>query len=160
MQRPIVGFHLDGEGHWTARLSCGHPQHVRHDPPYVERPWVLSDQGRSERIGEPLNCVRCERMELPDHYVAHRRTRAFTNDSMPPALRVEHATKAGVWGRIVVTAGTLRYRAPVLGVDTLLSRGDEAIVVPEVAHRVEPSGAAGFYLVFYRAPAAHAGDAV
>ena len=152
MQRPIVDFHLDAEGHWAARLNCGHPQHVRHDPPLVERPWVLSAQGRSERIGQPLNCVRCDRMELPDHYVAHRRTRAYTADSMPPALGVEHATGVGVWGRIVVTGGRLRYRVPALGVDTLLSRGDEAIVVPEVAHQVEPSGAAGFHLVLYRAP--------
>ena len=39
MQRKITGFHLDEEGHWVAELECGHNQHVRHDPPYVERPW-------------------------------------------------------------------------------------------------------------------------
>jgi hypothetical protein len=33
---------------------------VRHDPPWQLRPWVLTEQGRSTRIGETLNCVLCE----------------------------------------------------------------------------------------------------
>lgn len=57
--RPIVGFHLDDQGHWVADLACGHQQHVRHDPPLVRRDWVLSDQGRAAMIGHPLNCMLC-----------------------------------------------------------------------------------------------------
>ena len=41
------GFHQDAEGHWVAELSCGHSQHVRHQPPFTLRPWVLSEQGRA-----------------------------------------------------------------------------------------------------------------
>lgn len=60
MRRPIVSFDLDQENHWRAILACGHRQHVRHDPPLISRPWVLSEQGRRSRIGESLNCVRCD----------------------------------------------------------------------------------------------------
>jgi len=60
MQRKITGFHLDEEGHWQAELECGHNQHVRHDPPYMERPWVITEHGRRSRLGKELNCVRCD----------------------------------------------------------------------------------------------------
>lgn len=57
--REIVGFHRDVESHWVAELSCGHDQHVRHDPPLQSRPWVLSDAGRRSHIGTSLACMRC-----------------------------------------------------------------------------------------------------
>ena len=46
MKQKIQGFHVDGEGHWVADLACGHQQHVRHEPPWMERPWVLTPEGR------------------------------------------------------------------------------------------------------------------
>lgn len=58
--RRIVGFHTDEEGHGVADLECGHGQHVRHDPPWQSRPWVLSAEGRQAFIGKTLGCVRCE----------------------------------------------------------------------------------------------------
>jgi len=57
--RRIVGFHQDEEGHWVAELECGHGRHVRHSPPWQERPWVLTPEGRAGRIGESLRCVKC-----------------------------------------------------------------------------------------------------
>ena len=45
-ERLIVGFHQDQEGDWVAELDCGHNQHVRHNPPWQERAWVLSSEGR------------------------------------------------------------------------------------------------------------------
>ncbi|MCI3878549.1 DUF3565 domain-containing protein [Acinetobacter higginsii] len=60
MQQAIVGFHLDEEGHWVADLTCGHGQHVRHDPPWQNRPWVLTEQGRKEKLGVMLECKKCE----------------------------------------------------------------------------------------------------
>jgi hypothetical protein len=54
MQRAIESFYQDEEGHWAARLECGHRQHVRHDPPWMLREWVLTEVGRAERIGHLL----------------------------------------------------------------------------------------------------------
>jgi Protein of unknown function (DUF3565) len=65
MKRRIVGFHADAGGDWVAELECGHQQHVRHAPPFVERPWVVTKEGRESRIGEELDCAPCEGA-LPD----------------------------------------------------------------------------------------------
>lgn len=59
MRRKIVDYHRDEEGHWVAELECGHPQHVRHQPPWMERPWVVTPEGRRSRIGMELVCKRC-----------------------------------------------------------------------------------------------------
>ena len=61
MQSTIAGFHTDEEGHWVADLACGHGQHVRHDPPWMLRPWVLTEEGRAERLGTTLDCKKCEK---------------------------------------------------------------------------------------------------
>ncbi len=60
MQQAMVGFHRDDENHWVAKLACGHNQHVRHDPPWQNRPWVISELGRTAMLGLALNCVKCE----------------------------------------------------------------------------------------------------
>jgi hypothetical protein len=61
--QPMVGFHQDEEGHWVAELACGHTQHVRHDPPWQNRPWVLQADTRATHVGDCLRCLRCERQE-------------------------------------------------------------------------------------------------
>ncbi|MGG2096895.1 DUF3565 domain-containing protein [Acinetobacter haemolyticus] len=60
MQQAIVGFLLDDENHWVADLACGHTQHVRHDPLWQNRPWVLTEQGGKEKLGLMLECKKCE----------------------------------------------------------------------------------------------------
>ncbi|MEZ4862499.1 MAG: DUF3565 domain-containing protein [Caldilineaceae bacterium] len=60
MQRKIIGFTQDEVGDWVARLECGHRQHVRHDPPLTDRPWVLTAEGRQHFIGYELNCKLCD----------------------------------------------------------------------------------------------------
>jgi hypothetical protein len=60
MKRHIVGFHQDDERHWVAELECGHGQHVRHDPPWQNREWVTTAEGRSRFLGTALNCVKCD----------------------------------------------------------------------------------------------------
>jgi len=41
-------------------LACGHGQHVRHQPPFINRPWVVGAAGREEHLGTYLNCKKCE----------------------------------------------------------------------------------------------------
>jgi len=66
MERRVTGFHQDGERHWVAELECGHNQHVRHDPPWECRAWVITPEGRRSRLGIRLNCVKCDRGQPPD----------------------------------------------------------------------------------------------
>jgi hypothetical protein len=66
MKQPITGFHLDDEGHWVAELACGHFQHVRHDPPWFSRPWVLTEESRTSMLGYCLNCKKCDAGAPPD----------------------------------------------------------------------------------------------
>ena len=64
MKRKIVNFDRDEEGDWRAELECGHYQHVRHKPPLVTREWVLSEDGRREKLGVELECKKCDRADL------------------------------------------------------------------------------------------------
>ncbi len=57
--RRIVGFHRDEAGDWVAELECGHGQHVRHDPPWRNRPWTETEEGRRGKLGARLRCRRC-----------------------------------------------------------------------------------------------------
>lgn len=59
MERAITGFHQDELGEWVAELSCGHQQHVRHDPPWQVREWVVTAEGRGGRIGSTIACGTC-----------------------------------------------------------------------------------------------------
>ena len=147
----MVGFATDADGHWVALLGCGHRQHVRHDPPLVERPWVTTAEGRAGRIGQSLECTRCDAFELPDDAVAYKQTDVFTEATLPTALRRDHRTKPGVWARIVVVAGRLRYHVRGKVVD--LAPDAPGIVIPEVAHHVEPVGTVSFFVEFLRVPA-------
>jgi enamine deaminase RidA (YjgF/YER057c/UK114 family) len=60
VQRRIVGFHQDEQAHWVAEFECGHNQHVRHDPPWTNREWVTTVEGRSSHLGHALDCIKCE----------------------------------------------------------------------------------------------------
>jgi uncharacterized protein DUF3565 len=64
MKQAIIGYHPDEEGDWVADLRCGHGQHVRHDPPWQVRPWVLTAEGRAAFLGIQLECRLCEEQRL------------------------------------------------------------------------------------------------
>ena len=57
--RRITGFRQDDEGHWIADLECGHSQHMRHQPPWQVRPWVLTAEGRASYLGVAVACRLC-----------------------------------------------------------------------------------------------------
>jgi hypothetical protein len=57
--RKIVGYHLDEHSEWVAELECGHQQHVRHNPPWTERHWVTTAEGRRNHLGQELRCKAC-----------------------------------------------------------------------------------------------------
>jgi hypothetical protein len=63
MLQRIISFHLDEHGDWVADLECGHGQHVRHQPPFVNRPWTVTEEGRRQHLGRTLNCKQCDGQE-------------------------------------------------------------------------------------------------
>ena len=60
VKQPITGYHRDREGEWVAQLAGGHLQHVRHSPPWQNRPWVQTLPGRESMLGQELDCVKCD----------------------------------------------------------------------------------------------------
>lgn len=59
IDRRITGFHQDDADDWVAELECGHQQHVRHDPPWQVHEWVVTPEGRRERLGTLMRCGTC-----------------------------------------------------------------------------------------------------
>ena len=127
MKRTITGFRTDDDGDWVALLDCGHPQHVRHNPPFTNRPWVVTEEGRNNRLGEMLDCVRCDRFELPEHFIPYKQTPIFTETSLPDGLKKDHSTKTGVWAKIIVSEGKLLYRVAALKAEMVISPGPEQV---------------------------------
>ena len=160
MERCIVGFGRDDQGDWVAHLACGHRQHVRHRPPFEDRPWVIDEAGRRERLGRPLPCPLCDRAELPVAARPVRRTPTWDERSMPERLRDDHRLGATTWAEVVVDQGALVLRAATLGdpppLERKLEAGERAAVPPGTPHRVEPLGPVRFHLELYQAD--HVGD--
>lgn len=61
MKRRITGFIQDAEAVWKAYLECGHTIHIRHNPPWSNRPWVTTREGRAKFLGSSLNCTQCDK---------------------------------------------------------------------------------------------------
>ncbi len=64
MKGKILDFHQDNVGNWVADLQCGHRHHLRHQPPWTTRQWVLTAEGRKRFIGSKLHCRECETQSI------------------------------------------------------------------------------------------------
>ncbi len=88
---------------------------------------------------------------LPEGVSRYGGTPEFSEGSIPANLLRSHSTKAGVWGKIVVLEGRLRYRIREPAFEEIeLSPERPGIVEPEVLHEVEPAGRVRFRVDFYR----------
>jgi hypothetical protein len=58
--RRIVGFRLDENLDWVAKLECGHQLLVRQNPPFTEQHWVTTAEGRREHLDHELPCLACK----------------------------------------------------------------------------------------------------
>jgi hypothetical protein len=133
--RTIVGFRPDEVGDWVAELSCLHSQHIRHQPPFQPREWVLTPGGRTERIGSEIDCPLCERAELPDGLRVVRTAGPFDATTVPPGLRRTHEVADGTWGVLRIVDGALAIRiATVPPIDRRLGPGDAQPIPPRVPH--------------------------
>lgn len=88
---------------------------------------------------------------LPAHLEHYKTTPEFSQESVPAGLLRNHTTAAGVWGRIVVLEGSLRYVIEAPEPEThLLVPGTPGIVEPQVPHHVALAGPVRFCVEFHR----------
>lgn len=89
--------------------------------------------------------------QLPITVAAYKCTDTFTEQTIPNGLLKSHSTKSGVWGKIVVLEGELRYRIlePTLE-EHVLTTEHFGVVEPQVLHEVMPLGKVSFYVEFLK----------
>jgi len=155
MRSTICGFHRDEDNDWVAELSCGHSQHMRHKPPWQNRPWVNDAEARARQVGGEIDCPLCDMPSLPPGAVEYKRTTTFTERTVPKGLLSDHRTKAGTWARIVVSSGELGYSFGEPRRELVLSPGRVGIVRPEAPHQVALRGPVAFHVEFLREPDDH-----
>ena len=90
--------------------------------------------------------------ELPAQLVPGRHTPLFDAENLPGQLTEVHRTT--VWATLHVQSGSVRY-VDLAGSDerdVRVETGDSAVIAPGVAHQIEPSTDATFFVQFYREP--------
>jgi tellurite methyltransferase len=139
--RRIAGFHADDAGDWVAELSCLHGQHVRHRPPFQDRPWVTTESARAGRLGTDLDCPLCDRAEVPGGLSLARTAGPFDQDTLPAALRRNHVVADGRWGCLRVIEGAIGFAMDTAPpVDVRLVAGDRQPIPPGVTHHLTVDG--------------------
>jgi len=145
MERAIVGYRQGDNRLWVAELSCGHDRPVRRQPD----PSALSEADGNQSVGAPVDCVDCDRAELPVRLRLVRSTPEWDERTIPAALRRSPRAAANTWARIVVTSGQLNFRAatdPPL--QTVVNASRSQPIPPGVEHQVQPVGSVRFSIDF------------
>lgn len=89
---------------------------------------------------------------LPAGLTLQRTTDEFTEVSVPAGLLRAHRVADGVWGRLRVIEGGLRFvwEEPGAGAPLDLVEGDSVVIPPDTPHRVEPAAPCRFVVEFHR----------
>lgn len=91
------------------------------------------------------------RRDLPAGLELARTTDVFDNDTVPVGLLRAHRVADGVWARLVVHAGTVRFVFEDQADQPIdVAAGDHIVVPPARLHHVELAGPAQFALEFHR----------
>lgn len=93
-----------------------------------------------------------EHGQLPPGLSLQRTTDEFTVATVPAGLRRAHRVARGVWGRLRVIEGRLRFVWEEPGaVEPLDLVDDDSVVIPpDTLHRVEPQPGCRFVVEFHR----------
>ena len=157
--RTIEGFHQDDEADWVAELSCLHNQHVRHRPPFWNRPWVTTEEGRAGHIGADLDCPLCDRLELPVGLEVVRTAGPFDAETIPAGLRRAHLVADHTWALLRVLEGSVVFAIETTPpVSRRVEAGAEQPIPPGVPHLVraeEPVRLVVDFLVASRGDTSH-----
>lgn len=87
--------------------------------------------------------------DLPAGLVLARTTDEFDEHSVPAGLLRDHRVAAGVWGRLLVRSGALRFG---FGDDAEfgVTEGGSVVIPPEQVHHVALVGPVRFVVEFHR----------
>lgn len=146
MQQTITDFQQDEENHWLAILNCGHKQHLRHDPPWQNRPWVLTPEGRKEKLGVSLECKKCDMPRLParETLTVLNSSAKITDTHLPAELLNAYQLPEHIWYEISVISGQIQLIFPATETCSqqgfLLDCEFEGIVPPLRLFQLKPSG--------------------
>ncbi len=88
---------------------------------------------------------------LPHGLELDRTTDEFDERTVPTGLLRDHRVATGVWGRLVVRSGALRFG---FGDDDefVVSAGASVVIPPDRVHHVAVDGPVRFAVEFHRAP--------
>lgn len=88
---------------------------------------------------------------FPEGLAKYSETLLFTADSVPRKLLKAHATKNGVWGKLLVLEGRLHYVVPgPPAFRSLIEAGQHCVIEPALEHYVELAVPVAFKIEFYR----------
>jgi tellurite resistance-related uncharacterized protein len=89
--------------------------------------------------------------KLPANVKSYKKTTTFDEHSIPKGLLQDHSTRPGVWGKIIVLEGSIRYIIQSEPIEKIVLTPDvEGIVEPEMLHYLEPTGTVRLYVAFYK----------
>jgi tellurite methyltransferase len=141
MHRRMTGFHQDDHGDWVAELDCLHSQHVRHRPPFQERPWVVDEDGRRRRLGAELDCPLCDRAEMPAGLTVMGVAGPFDETTVPAGLLRPHRVGGATWGCLAVLEGSVGFSlATDPALEVQVGAGDCQAIPPGVEHHLRLAG--------------------
>ena len=80
--------------------------------------------------------------KIPDNFINYKSTPTFDKNSVPKMFLHLHNTRAGVYGKICVTSGTLKFfgftqRRGEIEQEISIESGGFAISPPEYWHKIE-----------------------
>lgn len=88
---------------------------------------------------------------LPSNVQFYKKTRIFSESTIPSGLLRNHRLQNGIWGKIIILNGALIY---VIQDELLkqirLTPVIFGVIEPEIPHLVQPEGRVSFYVEFYK----------
>ena len=98
---------------------------------------------------------------IPEGFALARTTGVFDNDTVPAGLLRAHRVADGIWGRLVVHDGQVRFVfEDALDEPITVAAGGAVVIPPARPHHVELDGPARFAVEFYRPDTAPADDGI
>lgn len=80
----------------------------------------------------------------------YKKTPIFNAQNVPKAILEKHNTKEGVWGKLVVLSGTLKFVDLENGKELVLGKGEFQIIEPTKWHKLILIENPEFYIEFFK----------